>query len=336
MNYPEPHSPAQADLVLVTGASGFIGRHLVSYLGSEGFRVRALVRKTVGDWPDSVNVVTGDIRDKQVAQTAAAGCDTIFHSAGKAHNIDEHPQDKEGYRSINIEGTRTLLEAAVSTGVKKFVYFSSVKAMGEDANGIDESQTPKPKTAYGWSKLEAERLVLDCGRRAGIHSVCLRLPMVYGPGNKGNIVRMISAIDRGIFPRLADTGNRRSMVHVTNVVRAAVLAARSSVANGQCFIVADAEPYSTHALYEMICAGLGKRMTKWHLPLMLFKAMGLCGDAVKLLIGRRIPIDSDAVEKLTGSSWYDSKKIANELGYKPSLGFSNALADMIKWYRTAC
>jgi nucleoside-diphosphate-sugar epimerase len=322
--------------VLVTGAGGFIGQHLVDRLLERGAIVRALVRPGANrpDWGRHVDVVEGDIHDFHAMKRAAAGVDTIFHLAGKTHALSEVEQDEAIYRNANVDGTRNVLEGAVAGGVRRFVYLSSVKAMGEETpECFDESREARPATAYGRSKLAAEHLVLDCGKRAGLHVVCLRLPLVYGPGNKGNLFRMIAAIDRGYFPPLPPVQNRRSMVHVTNVVEAALLATTSAAANGQCYIVTDGRPYSTRELYELICRALGKSIPHWHVPLWTLKALGTAGDAIGQVSGRRFLFDSDALDKLIGSAWYSSDKLSRELGYRPSVTFEDALPELIAWYR---
>jgi nucleoside-diphosphate-sugar epimerase len=208
--------------------------------------------------------------------------------------------------------------------------------MGEGGSRcLDESYNGQPETPYGRSKLDAERTTLEVGRRTGLHVACLRLPLVYGPGNKGNLFRMIEAIDRGFFPPLPELGNRRSMVHVEDVARAAVLAAETPSANGQCYIVTDGRTYSTRELYMMICKGLGREIPAWHVPVWVLKALAVAGDAIGKVLGKRFMFDSDALEKLTGSAWYSSEKISRELGYKPVRRFEEALSEMIAWYRTA-
>lgn len=321
---------------LVTGAGGFIGRHLVERLLHDGHAVRALVREAgrPGEWPANVEVVSGDAREPQAMKAAAAGCETIFHLAGKAHALTEVQGEEEAYRAVNTDGTRYVLEGAAAGGARRFVLFSSVKAMGEGGDRcLDETFDGPPETPYGRSKLEAERLVWEIGRRAGLHVACLRFPLVYGPGNKGNMYKMIAAIDRGMFPPLPEPGNCRSMVHVVDVVRAALLAADQAPANGQCYIVTDGRGYSTRELYELICWALGKRIPGWQVPLWVLKALGQGGDAIGRIRGKRFVFDSDALEKLIGSAWYSSERIARELGYRPSISFENALPELIAWYR---
>jgi len=323
---------------LVTGASGFIGRHLVERLVRDGHMVRALVQtsKPVLDWPAGVEVMAGDVRDPQAMKAAAAGCETVYHLAGKAHALAEVKGDEDAYRAINVDGTRNVLEGTVAGGARVFVLFSSVKAMGEGGSRCrDESFEDPPETPYGRSKREAERTALEIGRRTGLHVTCLRFPLIYGPGNKGNLFRMIAAIDRGIFPPLPELGNRRSMVHVADVVQAAVRVAETPAAKGQCYIVTDGRTYSTRELYERICRSLGKEIPAWHVPVWTLKALGRLGDAIGMLLGKRFMFDSDALDKLIESAWYSSEKISRELGYKPVRGFEDALPEMIAWWRTA-
>jgi nucleoside-diphosphate-sugar epimerase len=282
-----------------------------------------------------VEIMIGDVRDSQAMKTAAAGCGTVYHLAGKAHALTEMRGDEEAYRAINTDGTRHALEGAAAGGAKAFVLFSSVKAMGEGGSRcLDESFDGPPETPYGRSKLEAERVALEFGRRTGLQVACLRLPLVYGPGTRGNLLRMIAAIDKGVFPPLPELGNRRSMVHVEDVVQAALLASRAPAANGQCYIVTDGGVHSTRELYTLICRGLGKGMPAWYVPVGVLRALAIAGDVIGRVLGKRFVFDSDALEKLTGSAWYSSEKISRELGYKPARRLEDSLPEMIAWYRT--
>jgi len=321
---------------LVTGAGGFIGSHLVAYLVKRGCPVRALVHdvKRHEAWTAGVEVMAGDVRDTQTMKAAAAGCETVYHLAGKTHALSEVRGSEDAYRVINTDGTRHVLEGAIAGGARAFVLFSSVKAMGEGGKRcLDESFDGPPETPYGRSKLEAERLVREIGKQAGLHVSCLRLPLVYGPGNKGNLSKMMAAIDHGTFPPLPELGNRRSMVHVVDVVRAALLAADQPAANGRCYIVTDGRGYSTRELYELICRALGKRIPGWHVPLWALTTLGRVGDAIGRVRGTRFVFDSDAIEKLAGSAWYSSEKIFRELGYRPGMTLPEALPELIAWYR---
>jgi len=321
--------------VLVTGANGFIGRHLTKRLLSDGFAVRALVRNVsrVPQWPKEVEVKRGDVRNLEEMKTAISSCTTVFHLASEVHDFRELFEAGE-YEGVIVRGTQNLLAAAAKSSVKAFIFLSSLSVYGYGSNSLrDETAACCPVSAYGREKLRAEQFVLGQGKKLGIHVCCLRPALVYGPGCKGNLPRMIRMIDRGVFPPLPDFGNRRSLVHVSDVVQAAMLAASDLAASGQCYIVTDGRPYSTRELYEWICLALGKRIPRWCMPIGTLKVLGLAGDAIGWVRGKRFMFDSDGLEKLFGSAWYSSEKISGELGYRPSVTFEDALPQLIAWYR---
>jgi len=315
--------------VLVTGASGFIGRRLCAALREEGARVRALARRPcAGPWDERVTV---DLAAGAVPSSALAGVDTVFHLAGRVHASAGDADDAERHRRANVEGTRALLAAAVAAGAPGIVHFSSVKAMGEGGPAcLDEDAPAAPQTDYGRSKREAERLVLEAGARQGLHAVVLRLPLVYGPGARGNLAEMLEAVARGRFPPIADPGNRRSLVHVDDVVAAALLAARRPEATGRVYLVTDGRAYSTRDILEGMWQALGRRAPRWSLPLPLLRALARAGDVAGRVRGRPWRFDSRACRKLTGSAWYSSERIARELGFRPRRDLAAGLAEMAR------
>ncbi len=322
---------------LVTGAGGFIARHLVPRLREEGMEVLALHGvRSAEPAREGDGILRADVRDAEaVARAVGAGCDLVFHLAAKVHEISAFQDGDVEYHAVNVEGARNVLEVAAARGARRFVFFSSVKAMGEATDGCaDEAAEARPTTEYGRSKLAAERVLKERGRELGVHVVCLRLPLVYGVGNRGNLLRMIRAIDRGRFPPPPAVGNRRSLVHVANVVQAAMLAARASAGDGASYIVADAEPLGIREMYERISAALGRPVPRWSVPEGALRALGRAGDLVGRVRGRRFAVDSDAVAKLVGTAWYSSARIERELGYRPGVGLADALPAIVEWYRS--
>ena len=199
-----------------------------------------------------------------------------------------------------------------------------LKAEGRRA--LTEEDCIEPDTPYGKSKLAAEELVLHGGYVP--EPVVLRLCMVYGPQAKGNIEKMIEAVRHHRFPPLPEMGNRRSMVHVQDVVQAAVLAGTHPEAVGQVFIVSDGQTYSTRQLYELICRALNRKVPGWSVPIGVLRGLAVVGDLIGKARGRRFVFDSDALAKLTGSAWFSSDRIQTRLGFKPQWTLERALAGM--------
>lgn len=299
---------------LVTGAAGFIGPALVRRLKRDGVFVRALARSKV-DLPAD-EVVLADLPD-QLPAHALAGIDVVYHLAAKTDDTRGAAGAAAEYTRINVDGTRVLVDAAIRERTPRFVFVSSVKAIDEGGPEMrDESTPPSPATAYGRTKLAAERLVMERASPAGVAPVCLRFPVVYGPGQRGHFARLIRAIDRGWFPPPPENHNRRSMLHLENAVDGLMLAGRHEAAPGQTYIVTDAQPYSTRQIYDWIRAALGRKAIRRGVPVWCFRALAL--------------IDSSAAQKLLGSAWYSSTKITRELGYRPAHELRDAIREIVR------
>jgi len=312
--------------VVVTGANGFIGRVLCQASKAAGLDVLAAGRSDgQGPWDEYIPWQIEDGKPLRLPRS-----DTLFHLAGKAHALAETHQEKDEYFRINTEGTRQVLEAASEAGIRRFVLFSSVKAMGEGGREcLDESAPCHPETPYGESKLAAETLVLEGGYVP--EPVVLRLSMVYGNSEKGNLPRMIRAIAKGRFPPIPEVNNRRSMVHVEDVVQAAMLAAAKPEAIGQTYIVTDGTPYSTRQIHAWICEALGKPVPGWSIPMPVLHALARVGDGIGRLRGRRFIFDGDALDKLIGSACYTSAMLERELGFKPARHLRESLPEIVRF-----
>lgn len=317
------------DRAVVTGATGFIGRALCAKLTARGVRVRALVRRAAdGPWED---LIVADIGAGPLPDDALLGVDTVFHLAGKVDALSDMDGDESEYLRDNVEGTRNVLEAATKIRVERFVFVSSVKAGGECSDVcLDEAMVDNPETPYGRAKLEAERLVFKYALKHKMHAVVLRLPLVYGPGHKGNLVRMLESVAARRFPPWPEFGNHRSMVHVEDVAVAAILAAQTPDANVQTYIVTDGRPYSTRELYGLMRLALGRRKPRLSIPIKVLRAAARFGDMVGRMRDRRFFFDSDTLEKLTASAWYRSRKLESELGFNPTYDLERALPEMVE------
>jgi len=317
-------------LVLVTGASGFVGRPLCETLKSRGYRIRASLRRSSqsGPWHESFLC---DLTDEILPESLTKGVDVIFHLAGLAHALAPEPGIERRYVEVNVEGTRRLLRRARRDGVRAFIYFSSIKSVADPGEEcVDESWDYPPDDPYGLSKREAERLVLEAGRDHGLHVCCVRPALVYGPEVKGNLRRMIRAVSANRFPPLPEMNNRRSLVHVRDLAEAAILAAERPEAGGKVYIVTDGHTYSTRRLFEEISQALGKRIPGWTVSGGLLKGLARIGDGVGRVLGRRMFFDTEAFTRITGSACYRSDRIVQELGFEPKHNLVDSMPEMVR------
>jgi nucleoside-diphosphate-sugar epimerase len=314
-------------LCLVTGGRGFIGRRLVAALQADGGRVRVLTRGA----PAGPDEVQGDLADPASLAAACAGIDTVFHCAGHAHAFGALSEaDAARHRLVNFDGTRVLADVAGRAGVRRLVFLSSVKAMGEPGDAcIAEDWPALPTSAYGQAKRAAEEVLREAGVRHGMHVVSLRLAMVYGAGGRGNLERMAALVRRGVFPPLPETGNRRSMVHVADVVAAMRLVAADVRAAGRSYIVAHPQTHSGRELYDALRAACGLAPVRWAAPRGALTAVARLGDGIEALTGRRVPLDSEALDRLLGSACYLPGRIERELGWRARVGLAEGLREML-------
>jgi len=281
--------------------------------------------------------VGGDLLDPTSLRAACDGIERVLHCAGYAHAFSS--SDPDAHWRVNFEGTRNLLQAAGAAGVKRFIFLSSVKAMAEPGDEcVDEDWPGEPVTPYGKAKRVAEDAVLEAGAKYGMHVVNLRLAMVYGRGGRGNLERMARGIRAGWFPPLPETGNRRSLVHVDDVVAAMRWVADAPAANGRTYIVADPQAYSGRQIYDAIYANSRGAAhwqprpaptLRWSVPAGLLRAGARVGDGLGALLGRPMPLNSEVIERLLGSAWYSPARIERELGWRARVGLVEGVREML-------
>ena len=288
--------------VLVTGATGFVGQHLIEYLKLDGYNIKAISRKLI----PSVDTVICDFLKDDIPDDALKGIDIVFHLAGYAHDLKSESGIEQTYQKINVDITSKLLLLSVKNNVKKFIFVSSVKAGGVSRQGkcATEKSLSEPDGVYGKTKREAELKVLEAGRKSDMHVSILRPALIYGPKVKGNLQLMMQGIKKGWFPPLPEIGNRRSMIHVDDIVRALLFLANNKKSNGEVFIATDGRVYSSRNIYEAMCYVLDKNIPNWSVPRLLFNTIARLSSGFKYKI-----------DKLLGDECYSSKKLQS-LGFK--------------------
>ena len=260
----------------ITGATGFIGRKLIGVVGGE---IRVLSRVKHSDY----DTIVCDLQSEVIPDQALNNVNTVFHLAGFAHDMRDASKIADLYYKVNVSATVQLANLAVKSGVKRFVFVSSVKAGGNQLLGIcaDEKDQKNIEDVYGKTKREAEIKLLEIGQVSGMHVSIIRPSLVYGPGIKGNLQLMLSGIEKGWFPPLPETGNKRSMIHVDDLVLAILLLADDERANGEIFIATDGAPHSSREIYNAMCSALDKSIPKWSVPKFLFDMASLINPRLK-------------------------------------------------------
>ncbi|MBU4376269.1 MAG: NAD-dependent epimerase/dehydratase family protein [Candidatus Omnitrophica bacterium] len=307
--------------ILITGATGFIGKALCEALYECDFDLRAAVRQK--DDKLSVNyeiVEIGDIGPQTNWQKALVGVDIVVHSAGRAHILGNKADNSlAAFRRVNALGTERLARMAAKWGVKKFIFISSVKVNGEGApRSYTENDLPAPKDAYGISKQEAEGLLARIAAETGLQCIVLRLPLVYGPGVKANFKNLIKMAGLGLPLPFGGITNRRSFIYLGNLIDAIITCVTHPLAAGETFMVSDGEDISTPKLIKMIAFAMDKKALLFSLHPGILRMLG------------KIAGKGEEVEKLTRTLLIDSSKIRNLLGWKPPFTIEEGIKKTVK------
>lgn len=309
---------------LITGATGFIGQRLCERATRDGVPVVAAVRQAAGRVPAGVDTfVVGEINGNTHWEAALEGIDTVIHLAGRAHIVRETAQAPlEAFRTVNLRGTQALFEAAVAAGVRRFVNMSSIGVLGQNSGAavFDDATTPRPVTPYGVSKLEAEQSLAALSAGSSVQCVSLRPPLVYGPGNGGNFLRLLDIVAKGMPLPLGMAHGLRDMIGVDNLVDIIMTCARHDGVVGHTYGVRDGEPVSTADLFGRLAHLMGRPARLLPVP------AGLLG-AMAGLLGRR-----EDVQRLFSPLRIDDSSFRRDTGWQPVCTLDHGLAQTVRWY----
>lgn len=312
--------------ILVTGATGFIGKSLIPALMQLGHQVRVAVTKNA----DSLNVEQVFIKPIEMQQDwseALQGIDVVIHLAARVHMMKDkagNPQDE--YNKVNSLATKNLAEQAVKHQVKRFIFLSSIKVNGEmtlPAAPFTEESLAVPDDPYGQSKLTAENYLLDLSQHSSMDVVIIRPPLVYGPGVKANFLSMLKLVSKKWPLPFAKIDNKRSFVFIDNLVSAICCVIDNPKAANQLYLVADDGALSIGQLLETIGHGMGVKVklipiAKRYLALM-FKIVGLNKLNTRLLQSLEV----------------SNEKIKSQLGWIPPVTATEGLMKTASWYKDA-
>lgn len=311
-------------MILVTGASGFIGAAVCSELRSRGYTVRAAFRSESAAAADvsGESIVVGDLDSSTDWTSALEGIDCVVHCAARVHEMRDALSDSlASYRSANVDGVRRLAEQAAIARVRRLLLLSTIKVNGEEtAPGAPFlfSDTPAPQGPYGISKLEAEQALWSVVAKTGLEGVVIRSPLVYGPGAKGNIARFLKLVRLGVPLPLGSVQNRRSLVGLSNLVDFLICCLDHPAAAGQTLLVSDDEDVSTADLLRIMASSLGRSIWLLPTPVVFLRLAGF-------VLGKQAEVD-----RVIGSLQVDTNYSQDLLNWRPSFTLAEGIRHMVR------
>jgi nucleoside-diphosphate-sugar epimerase len=321
-------------IALVTGATGFIGSHLVDLLLKQKYAVRVLLRKTSDTvWLQGlpIDYVYGDLFDRDALRQAVAGVDYVFHSAGvtKAKTAEE-------YFRGNTEGVRNMLDAVSqhNPGLKRFVQISSQTASGPSPGitPVTEVTPPHPITTYGQSKLKAEQACAES--RGTIPITIIRPPAVYGPRDK-DIYEFFKTMSKGLQPMVGMKEKFVSLIHVGDLVRGFVMAAESEKALGQTYFISSSQVYGWKEVGEVTRKVIGKGALRIKIPEAGVFVIAAVSEFFGLFSKNPVLINFEKARDMVQNFWTcDSSKAQRDFGYVQEVRLEDGIRNTIEWYRS--
>ncbi|GAB4538296.1 MAG: NAD-dependent epimerase/dehydratase family protein [Anaerolineae bacterium] len=316
-------------VALVTGATGAIGPSLVNQLLDNGYTVRTYnLSRPSSDLFDNDKVISfqGDITDGAALGEALAGVEVVFHLAALLHIENPTPDMAPRYWRVNVEGSRIVAEEAARAGVRRLVYFSTVKVYGvQQREPVTELHPTNPKTIYAQTKLEGERAVCAV---EGLETVVLRLSAVYGPRLRGSWDRLVKAIQRGWFLPVGNLQNVHSLTYVSDVARAAQLAAEHPDMAGGIYNVVGYETPAMREILGAIYSLLGRRLPAMRIPAHLALLSAHIAEKGLALANRRSPVTPDSVRQLFQDEAYSGTALRS-FGFDPSVSLEEGWREAV-------
>ena len=315
--------------ILITGATGFVGSHLVEALGRRGLRARALVREssdTARLEEHGVERVVGDLTDPASLQSAVGHADTVLHLAAATRALRP-----ETFHAVNAEGTRRLAEAMESAGGgRRLVYLSSLAAVGPAAEEpVAPDTEPRPVTEYGRSKLAGEAAVLG---RPGLSAAVLRAPAVYGPRDR-DLLTFFKLAKYRVLPRVGSRDRPLQLVHVADLAESIVRAAETPSATG-IFHIADPVAYRWDQVLDLVSEAVGRRGLKVPVPGMVLAAAASLTERWSRWRGEAAIFDRDKAREILAPGWTcETERASRELGFEAAIPLPRGLAETAAWYR---
>lgn len=323
--------------ILITGATGFIGRNLVNLLIKEGHFVRSLVRdyekakKLLGT--ENIEYIVGDITDKKSLENICDNISIVYHLAAiMGHDLPSESSFKK-FCKVNTEGTKNIAESCVGMGIDKFIYVSSTAAMGLLKNKVVNEETPCiPYTPYQVSKYEGELIVKELTEKRGLPGIILRPSMVYGVGFKGDFATIAKVIKTGIFPKIGFGKNLSPALYIDDLVDC-MCKAKDKAIVGETYIISSEGSYELEKIARIIADALNVRVRMIMVPkfIAIFGAWIL--ERIFLLLGEKPIVTARNIMSTTTDRVFDISKAKRELSFQQKVSIEEGLIKAVDYFQ---
>jgi lipopolysaccharide/colanic/teichoic acid biosynthesis glycosyltransferase/nucleoside-diphosphate-sugar epimerase len=307
--------------ILLTGATGFLGKHLLPLLFQNGFDVYSVHRKKEAV-KDKNSIYVSSIDATTDWGNYLVGIDIVVHSAALVHKMSPSVEEKKLFYDVNVAGTENLAREAIAKGVQKFIYISSIKVNGDltQEKPFHRSDEHKPTDDYGKSKSLAEQKLIEICQNSNMKLVILRPVLVYGPGVRANFLALLKLIQIGVPLPFGAVENSRSMIYVENLTDLILTCARKSDIPSILYLVSDKKHYSLPDLIRAIAKCSNKPARLFALPDFFFR------------LGQNLPIVGGYLARLTSSLEVDSTETFSELNWQPPYSLELGISKTLEWF----
>lgn len=308
--------------ILITGASGFVGRSVCAELLKQNLEIRLALRANNFLLENAEVAIINQIDNDTDWSTALRNVDVVIHLAARVHVMNEAAVDSMlKFRSVNVDGTMNLARQSVKAGVRRFIFISSIKVNGEQTTKdkpFTEDDVANPQDAYGLSKLEAEQGLLQLARETKIEVVIIRPPLVYGAGVRANFLSMLRAVKKGYPLPLGVIYNKRSFVYVENLVSLILRCINHPAAANEVFLVSDGYDLSTTELLQKCAFAIGVKPKLIPVPPRVL-------ELIASLTGKK-----DVIQRLCGNLQVDITKANKLLGWVPPISLEDGMRKTVR------